>query len=125
MAFNSNNLETILLEKLTASNYVDYILMSSILDNIIVETLKKLVSTLCNIEVVEEGLSFTDSSGDIIACPNFSANISDDGLWLSSKIPDIGFDVEQGGNLRKAEEAESAYYFIIIVLVLKDELFRK
>ena len=83
-----------------------------------------LVSKPCMVKVVDDGLEFMDDSGDIITCPNFSANIVDDGAWLSSKIPDVDFDVEQGGNLRKAEEAESAYYCIIVVLVLKDALFK-
>ena len=98
--------------------------MSSIFDNIDVETLMNLVSKSCMIKVVDNGLEFTDDSGDTITCPNFSANIADDDAWLSSKIPDLGFDVEQCGNLRKAEEAESIYLCIVIVLILKDELFK-
>jgi hypothetical protein len=40
-------------------------------------------------------LSFKNESGDIGLCPNYSSNISEDGLWLSSKIPPVRYQKEQ------------------------------
>ena len=120
----SNDLEKLLLDKLKASNYVEHILTSSVLADISVKVLKELVSTRCNSDASEQGLSFTDSSGDKINCPNFSANTTDEKRWLSDKTPELGFGVEQSGNLRKLDEAEATYHCVVVVLVLKVQIFR-
>ena len=97
------------LEKLSESKLVHKINLSNMLDDCNATSLNKLLSKAYTIKVVEDGIVFTDDNGDEIACPNFGVSIADDERWLSSKLPDVPFDVEQGGNLRKAEEAEAAY----------------
>ena len=37
--------------------------------------------------------------------------------WLSDKIPPPSFDVDQGGNLRKAVEAEALYCCLLITSI--------
>lgn len=113
-----------LIEALVNSNYVKHVAMDSILGEFESSSLLKVISEPLRIEIDEEGLVFTDDSGDKIRCPNFSTNISDDGRWLSDKLPSVPFDVEQAGNIRKAEEAESAYCCACVVLVLKDQIFK-
>ena len=111
------------LEKLSESKLVHKINLSNMLDDCNATSLNKLLSKAYTIKVVEDGIVFTDDNGDEIACPNFGVSIADDGRWLSSKLPDVPFDVEQGGNLRKAEEAEAAYCCCIVSLVLDDVIF--
>jgi hypothetical protein len=36
-------------------------------------------------------------------------SVSEKGEWLSDKIPYVDFDIDQNGNVRKAEEAEALF----------------
>lgn len=69
MVVTSNALEKLLLDKLKASNIVDHILLSSVLDGVSSDVLNRLVATPCKIEATGNGLTLTDPSGDIITCP--------------------------------------------------------
>lgn len=113
-----------LLEKLISSNYVEHVMMEDVLDPISKAILIEAISKPFKIEIEDEGLIFLNEAEERITCPNFGSSISADGQWLSEKLPFIPFDIEQAGNLRKAEEAESAYFCAMIVIVLKDSIFK-
>ena len=40
--------------------------------------------------------------------------------WLSPKLPFVTFDIDQGGNVRKGDEADAAYKLICIAIVISD-----
>lgn len=61
-----------------------------------------------------------DVDGSIINCPDLSEGLSVSSKWISDYIPDVFFDTEQGGNLRKADEADCCFKLFSIGLVLKD-----
>lgn len=50
----------------------------------------------------DKGLFYFDDAGDKFYCPEIRTSISDKGDWLSDKLPPIGFDIDQNGNVRKA-----------------------
>lgn len=120
-----DSFEKKLLQKLIESKIVKHINLSDVKSEIDSKELNDLISKPFRIRIDSSGLIFTDDSGDEVACPNFGESISNDGEWLSDIIPGVTFDVEQGGNLRKAEEAESAYCCCIVYLVLNDDDFKK
>lgn len=121
----TSDFEKRLLDALKESKVVEHVLMKSVLDEMNSEILKKLLAEAMPITIKDSELVFTTKEDEEIRCPNFSASISNDGKWLSDKIPNVSFDIEQGGNLRKAEEAESAYCCCIVNMVLDDEIFRE
>jgi len=55
--------------------------------------------------------------------PDHELGIFECSGWLSDKIPSPPFDVDQGGNLRKAVEAESLYCCALISAILKSSYF--
>lgn len=76
------------------------------------------------IDFDDEGLFFFDEKGDKSYCPEMKSSISDKGEWLSGKLPQIGFDIDQNGNVRKADEAEALYITIQVAHILKEKTFR-
>jgi hypothetical protein len=120
---STSSFESKMLTLLKDSKIVKNLMMSDILDDFDSEILLKLLKHPLKIEANESGIIAKVEGGDDIICPNFSINISENGKWLSDLLPPCPFDIEQGGNLRKAEEAESAYFCAIVCLVLKDEIF--
>lgn len=120
---STSSFESKMLSLLKDSKIVENIMMSNVLDDFDSEILLRLLKYPLKIEATSEGIIAKVDDGDYIVCPNFSINISENGKWLSDVLPPCPFDIEQGGNLRKAEEAESAYFCAIVCLVLKDKVF--
>lgn len=73
----------------------------------------------------EEGLFYFDQNGDKIYCPMMKTSISERGDWLSQKLPEVGFDIDQNGNVRKADESEALYCCIQVAYILKEHEFKK
>lgn len=119
----TTSFESKMINLLKESKIVKNIMMSNVLDEFDSEILLRFLKYPLRIEVTDKGIVAKNDSGDEIMCPNFSVNVSDNGEWLSDVIPPCPFDIEQGGNLRKAEEAESAYFCAVVCLVLKDKIF--
>jgi arsenate reductase-like glutaredoxin family protein len=44
---------------------------------------------------------------------------------LSQKLPTIAFDIDQSGNVRKADEAEAMYISIQVAHILKEKSFKE
>lgn len=72
----------------------------------------------------EGGIYYVDENSDKVYCPGMLTTISDKGLWLSDMLPDIGFDIDQNGNVRKAGESEALYIVSQIAHILKDDSFK-
>lgn len=77
------------------------------------------------IDFDENGLYFIQDNGDKLYCPEMKTSISDEGEWFSHKLPSIGFDIDQSGNVRKADEAEAMYICIQVAHILKEVAFRE
>lgn len=120
---STSSFESKMLSLLKDSKIVKNLMMSDVLDDFDSEILLKLLKYPLQIEANENGIIAKDELGNEIICPNFSINVSENGKWLSDVLPPCPFDIEQGGNLRKAEEAEAAYFCAIVCLVLKEDVF--
>lgn len=64
-------------------------------------------------------LSYIDENGDRIIAPDLSSGMSLSASWLSDKLPESKIDFEQGGNLRKQQEASSLYKLVCIGVVFE------
>lgn len=120
---SASSFEEYMFKILEESKFIDHVMIGDVLDDVTTATIDKLLSEPCSVKIGDYGLVFVSKDGEEIECPNYGLNVSADGKWLSDKIPDLNFDIDQGGNVRKAAEAQSAYCCAIVVLVLKDSYF--
>lgn len=118
-------LEERMIEALRDSKLVRYILMDAVLDECDESAIRSLTKVAHTISYDNEGIFFETEKGERVECPNFATNISENGIWLSSQLPDIPFDIEQSGNVRKSSEAEAAYICVIVSLVLNKGEFNQ
>lgn len=77
------------------------------------------------IEFDSYGIYYLDDDGIKQYCPDMKTTISEKGFWLSDKLPNINFDINQNGNVRRAEEAEALYCTIVVANTLKEEIFKE
>lgn len=120
------NMESFMLEVLKKTGYVEHVLMSDVLDDVTKDTLIDIMTSPKTFIIDDYlGICYKNDNGDLVSCPNYGLSVSADGKWLSDKIPDVPYDIEQNGNLRKAEEAQAAYIICIIALVLNDDSFKR
>lgn len=84
------------------------------------ETLLKLISEPFIIKVNDNDghLYYVDENGDTVMCPDLKKGLSFCRNWLSELLPPVPFDIEQGGNLRKANEAEKMYCCLLVAGIL-------
>lgn len=65
-------------------------------------------------------LHVVKSDGTTFKCPDLSEGMSESTKWISDYIPDVFIDIDQGGNLRKGDEAESCFKLFAIGYILSD-----
>ena len=99
--------EDVMQEALSKSGHIKYVRMNDVLDKINRELLIKLSTNSYNILIKEDTIAFLYENGVEFNCPGYGAYVSRFGEWLSEKLPDIPFDIECDGNVRKAEETTS------------------
>lgn len=73
----------------------------------------------------EYGLYIFDEKGDKLYCPKKQVSIDVKGCWLSDSLPDINFDIDQSGNVRKADEVEALYCCVNVAHIMNEEIFKK
>lgn len=117
-------LEDYMLDRIKNASHIDHIVMGEILDEVNSNLLIELLKAPKEIMLSNNGLVYKNANGDYEECPSYGMNVTADGKWLSDKIEPICFDIQQDGNLRKAEEAQSAYCLIVINAVLNDEMIQ-
>lgn len=114
-----------IISKLKDEGLISYFDLNSAKTDPSQQVLTSLLDEVKLIHLDDGELVYTDESGDAIKCPHVDTSVSDCGWWLSSKIPSPNFDIQQSGNIRKAEEAEAAYICAIITAILNDAVFAK
>jgi hypothetical protein len=72
----------------------------------------------------EDGLYYFDQNNEKAYCPQMKTSISDRGVWLSQQLPEVGFDIDQNGNVRKADESEALFCCIQVAHILKENEFK-
>lgn len=70
-------------------------------------------------------LYFINDDGERQNCPEIQEGVSTSRDWISDFLPAVPFDISQGGNLRRASEAENIYKCILISGILKGEFESK
>lgn len=73
----------------------------------------------------DQGIYYKDENGDKVYCPEMHVSISEKGEWLSDQIPNVEFDIDQSGNVRKADESEALFCLINISRILKEQVFKE
>lgn len=104
---NTNKLfEPKLLNALIRSKLVKHVVVNYLLRNVNQEILMEMLETPSKLSFDENGLYFknaNNNNNNTIKCPSDGVNLQANGKWLSDKIMDLTFDVEQVGNLRLKE----------------------
>lgn len=69
---------------------------------------------------MEDELFILTSSGDgeKMICPDLSDGLSTSSEWIAGYLPDVFYDIDQGGNLRKSVEAEALFKLISLACVI-------
>jgi hypothetical protein len=114
-----------IIERLKQSNLIKRFSFSDVKPNPDIKIINNLFTFPVNIEADDFGIYYFDENKDKIYCPSMSFSLTESGDWLSDKIPPVPFDIEQSGNVRKADEAEALFCSIIICLILKEDEFKK
>jgi hypothetical protein len=114
-----------IMERLKSENLIRYFDLDSSRSDISASQLLSLLDEIKNIEIRDGELCYIDDDGQLFNCPHVETAVTDCGWWLSDKIPAPNFDIEQSGNLRKAQEAECAYICTIVASILNDKMFNE
>lgn len=112
-----------IISNLKTTGIIERVNEIQIKDNPNSSIIKKMFSTPSKIFLDDKGLFFYDGE-DKIYCPEMYVTVSEKGEWLSDMIPNIEFDIDQSGNVRKAEEAEALFCLIVVANTLQDETFK-
>lgn len=51
-------------------------------------------------------------------CPDLSDGLSTSSEWIAGYLPDVFYDIDQGGNVRKSVEAEALFKLISLACVI-------
>lgn len=122
MSLNFIEFEERIINSLRDSKLIDRFSVSEYTQTVDQEVLLKYFREPKLIYFDDQGLYF-DDDGTKVYCPTMKTSISEKGEWLSNKLPAIEFDIDQSGNVRKADEAEAMYVCTQIVHILNDDLF--
>lgn len=124
MVFNYKEFEERIIKSLSDSGLIDNFSFDEIGKSPDLSIIINLFENPSVIFFDELGLFYYDELNDKVYCPNVLTSISDQGDWLSDKLPSIGFDIDQNGNVRKASEAEALYCCLQVAHIIKDEVFK-
>lgn len=120
-----DNLERFMLEALEASNFISHVIKKEAYGELSKDVINKFMSKSLKINASGSGIVAIDENGDEIVAEDYGSSISNDGKWLSDKLPDCPFDTDMGGNLRKSSEATALYCCACLALVLQDDSIKK
>lgn len=123
MNFDINKISDSIISKISNSGIIERVGEITIKDQPNKSILNKMFDEPQSIALDDGGL-FIFHDGDKIYCPEIKVTISEKGEWLSDFLPEVAFDIDQSGNVRKAEEAEAIYCVIAISAILNDDSFK-
>lgn len=78
--------------------------------------------SIINYDVEADKLFIIDDNNERIYCPEIEYGVSVSRDWISDSLLPVPFDISQGGNLRKANEAECIYKCCLIAGILKGSM---
>lgn len=113
-----------IIEKLKASGLIEKFSVFEFNQTPDLERIIKMFEEPSVIDFDDNGIFYIDEDGEKAYCPQMYSSISDKGEWLSDNLPTIDFDINQNGNVRKADEAEALYCVIVVSQILKENDFK-
>lgn len=119
-----NEFENNIVNKLKKSGLIDRYSINEFTQSPNSDFIIKSFENSYNIDFDDQGLFIIDDQGEKVYCPEIFTSISDKGEWLSDKIPDVEFDIDQNGNVRKADEAEALFCCINVSNIIRDSDFK-
>jgi len=125
MTFDYIEFENGIIEKLKQSNLIERFSENELHQTPDIGVIIKAFDEPSLIEFDDDGLFFYDENNNKIYCPKMLTSISDRGEWLSDKIPFVEFDIDQNGNVRKADEAEALFCCICVSNILKEKSMKE
>jgi hypothetical protein len=87
-------------------------------DEILIECMQK--GSEFYYDSFEDELYYVVDNETKIKAPDLSEGMSTSANWLVDHLPDLIFDIDQGGNVRKGDEAEACYKLLCLGYVLGD-----
>lgn len=70
-------------------------------------------------DALSDELFIIQNDGSSLLCPDLSKGMSEVSDWISNYLPEVFIDTDQGGNLRKGDEADACYKLFAIGFVLE------
>lgn len=120
MSIDYKEFEDSIIQKLKEGNLVERFNKNEFVETPNLEIIIQAFEEPSLIEFDELGLYFFDSKNEKVYCPEMLTSISEKGEWLSDKIPFVNFDIDQSGNVRKADEAEALFCCVCVAHILKE-----
>lgn len=120
---NVNEFEKAMIRALSDSKLVTHVNLQDVTQKFDEAIIYKMMDESCPL-IFEDNTIVFKNNGEELRCPNYGANIQLDAEWLSEKLSDVSYDIDQGGNVRKADEAEAALCCVNIAKVLNDKSIR-
>jgi len=118
---NIESLEKKIIEKLKEKGVFKRFSLNDVHPSPSRENLDRIFNFSLPIEVDGDELVAITETGERIRCPNLSTSISETGDWLSDYLPFFEVDIDQGGNVRKADEIEAMICVYVIKNIFKDD----
>lgn len=126
MAFDITAFEDSIISKLKKEHLIERFIQTEYKVSPNVQIITDAIESSSPLDVDDQGLFYINLDGEKVYPPELYTSIDDKGVWLSEKLPDITFDIDQGGNVRMANEAEALYCLICVANIIKsDGIFKK
>lgn len=120
MSFEFSAFEDEIIEKLKKEDLIERFIKKEYKISPNIEVILEAFSIPSKLSYDDIGVYFFNSQNDKVYAPEIYTSLDEKGLWLSEKLPDITFDIDQGGNVRMADEAEALYCCLCVSNILKD-----
>lgn len=126
MVFEFNSFEDSIIEKLKKEDLIERFIKTEHKVSPNIQIINDAFEYPSILLVDDQGLYFFNENNDKVYPPELFTSIDEKGIWLSEKLPDITFDIDQGGNVRMSDEAEALYCLICVSNILKNsEIFKE
>lgn len=116
--------EKSIIDKLKESGLIDKFSIYELKQTPNLEEVIRIFEKPSLIDFDDGGLYYFDENNEKRYCPEMYSSISEKGAWLSDLIPTIEFDINQNGNVRKADEAEALFCSLVVAQILKEKEFK-
>lgn len=123
MSINFSDFEEKIISALQGSQLIDRFSVNEFTQTPNQSVLLKYFETPALIDFDENGIFFLENN-EKIYCPEMKTSIAEKGEWVSSKLPPIEFDIDQSGNVRKADESEAMYICVQVATIIKEKGFK-